>query len=267
MLLLWQPFLRGEHRISAAQGLVIGLARGRRDALGQLVAARILGGGARGPGRRQGVPAPGALAASLLSGGAGLSARAARDPDPPGNLPEQGNLHGNPQRGGIRPAGAAVRARADAGRARVARSAAGDRFFLQRVPDAGARRGDPGQLHVHDAGPRAVPGGAHQHRVPDRGHDLRPGPRLEPAHRLRRPERVLLALPVFDRAAGREMALLPRRAVADGVAAGAISRRRRRGPGAPALDRRRRLGRGRPARRNRRAHRARSALRETPNWN
>ena len=40
--------------------------------------------------------------------------------------------------------------RAHPGRARARRAGADHRLLLQRVPDAAARRGDPGQLRPHD---------------------------------------------------------------------------------------------------------------------
>ncbi len=199
----------------------------RRDDEPRLVAARLLGRRARRAGRRQGLPAARALAAALLPAGAAVSPRAACRRDPARDRAAPGSRSGSALCGRVLPAAHLHPHRAGSGGAGPARAGADHRLLLQRVPDAASRRGDPGQLRAHDRAPDRVPRSAHLHRLHDRGRGAPCGPRVEPARRLQRPQRLLRALPLLDRPAGGEMASFPRRARAARAAPRPLPRRGR----------------------------------------
>ena len=226
LLLLWQPFLRAEQRVSPTQGFILMLVALGRDAgldwwllafwvvvLAGLVGGKVYQQHARWQRR-------------CYLAGARLPAGAAGHRDPAGDRAAPRDRARDPRRGGVSRCRcifvliALIPAEPES-----AESRAGHRLLLQRVPDAAARRGDPGQLHLHDAAAHRLPGGADLYRVPDRRRRAAGRARVEPAPRLRRPERVLLALPLLDRPAGREVAAHAGRAAAARAAPGALPRR------------------------------------------
>ena len=155
LVLLWQPFLRAEQRVSPLQGadscrsspFAVML---RLDwwllAFWVVVLAGLVGGKVYQQHAR--------WQRRCYLAGACLPARAARDRDPSGDRAAPRDRR---RRCARRPSSrcrsffvliALIPAEPEPGR-----GGADDRLLLQRVPDAAARGGDPRQLHAHDRAP------------------------------------------------------------------------------------------------------------------
>ena len=168
LLLLWQPFLHAEQRVSPMQGLIIGaLAVAVMTALNWWLLAFwvvVLAGLVGGKVYQHDVRWQRRCYLMVLVYLLALLAIVI--------LPEiapRREVDADIRRyAEIRAAGHLRDDRPAARRARGARRLAGDRLLLQRVPDAPARGGDPRQLHRHDPAPHRLPRGAHLHDVPHR---------------------------------------------------------------------------------------------------
>ena len=164
----------------------------RGDAAARLVVPRLLGGGARRPGRRQGLPAARTLAAALLPRGARLPARAPRHRHPAGDRAPTGNPGRRARLCRVRAAPGVRAHRSFSLGAGFRRRAAHHRLLLQRVRHAGDRRGDPRQLHLHERDAHAVSRGADRHHLRHRRRHAARRAGVESAQR-RRHRRVFSA--------------------------------------------------------------------------
>ncbi len=255
VVLLWQPFLRAEQRVSPVQGFILSLVAFavmmQLDwwllAFWVVVLAGLVGGKVYQQHAR--------WQRRCYLAGAAVSARAARRSDPARDRAAPGGRSGSARCGRVLRCRcifvliALIPAEPD-----PPEQAQIIDFFYSVFLMLLLGRGDPGQLRADDGAPDRLPGGAHLHRLHDRGRGAARRPRVEPARRIQRAQRVLRALSLLDRPAGGEMAAFSRRARAARAAPRALPRRGGGGAAPAALGRGRALARRRFAGRAGRGH-------------